>query len=100
MQLWPRGPRGVHHWKRRSFPQDKDGAGADEDDDLEALRARRRKQMKAPVGTVVTPEPQEIMVTPCCPGSVLFFIAEHHFQAAPLKLRVVFVVPVMVKGYG
>ena len=27
--------------------EDKDGAGADEDDDLEALRARRRKQMKA-----------------------------------------------------
>ena len=27
--------------------EDKDGAAADEDDDLEALRARRRKQMKA-----------------------------------------------------
>ena len=33
----------------RAMPwcHDKDGAGADEDDDLEALRARRRKQMKA-----------------------------------------------------
>ena len=33
---------------RRS--QERDGHGADVDDDLEALRARRRKQMKAPGG--------------------------------------------------
>lgn len=33
-------------WQFASVGQDKDGAGADEDDSLEALRARRRKEMK------------------------------------------------------
>jgi len=40
------GQNGAQRKEDEETAQEKDGAGADEEDDLEALRARRRKQMK------------------------------------------------------